>query len=161
MTSHSRLTARLLLALFLLPVVQGCEESEIPVIPEGPPRFTNVVITPGDAEPGFDETVSPGSMTFSVTAYYQQDWGEAFDVRLYIESWADDVWVRVERTQSLEVFDESGTVAFSGTVQVPNCGGIDQLSLFVGLYAADGDPVDWVDADWYFVDVSGASSTPC
>ena len=150
--------------LLLLPALLACEESTIPVIPDGDPRFTAVIINLREASPDRDATVSVGNLEYTVTSYYQlgPDWrGESFRMDLYVESWADDTFVRVEQYDAVPLNDVSGTVRFTSTVTVPNCGGIDELSFFTGLYAADGDPSGWVNADWYYIDVTGASSTPC
>ena len=150
--------------LLLFPLLLACEESSIPVVPEGQPRFTSIVIDRLNSAPEVDESVAPSELQYSVTAYYQlaPGWqGVPFDVYLYVESWSDDLFYRVERVESVPLDDMSGTVRFTGRVTVPNCGAIDELLVFIGLWASDDSLDDWLDSDWYFVDVTNTSSTPC
>lgn len=163
MPNKNRTYVRLLL-FCILPFLAGCEESSIPVIPEGEPRFTGLVINRLEAAPHPDASVRPGDLQYSVTAYYQigPNWaGEAFQLWLAVESWSNDEFLRVERWEMLPLTDVSGTVRFTGTVTVPNCGAIDELLFFTGLWAADDTPDYWIDRDWYLIDVTNTSSTPC
>lgn len=162
MPTTTRRAGRLLLSVLLLLPFSGCvEEEELPLVPPGPPRFTNLVIVPRTATPDFDAAVPTGDMEYSVMAHFQETRSETLELRLFIESWANDAFVRVERMEVLPVSASTGTVRFNGTVQVPSCGSIDQLSLFVGLYPTGSANDGWVDADWYFVEVTNAAGTPC
>lgn len=150
------------LLLLLLPVL-ACEESTLPVTPEGEPRFTNLVIDKLNSEPDPDRNLDPGPVSYDVSASYQlsQGWeDEDLDAFLLIESYSDGAFVRREVIEVQGVSADQGTISFDGSFTLPNCGGIDEVLVYVDLSLAS-DPNVVADSDAYFVDVVGTSSVPC
>ena len=154
------------LLLALVPALAGCDESEIPIEPEGEPRFTNIVIDKLDTEPDPGENLDAGDVVdYDLTATYQLANGwedEDLDAYLFIESWSNGEYVRIELSEvDANVDVPSGTISFSGIFQVPDCSSVDELTIFVGLWPADDDPDFYADTDQYSADVVGAGSDPC
>ena len=154
------------LLLALVPALAGCDESEIPIEPEGEPRFTNIVIDKLDTEPDPGENLDAGDVVdYDLRATYQLANGwedEDLDAYFFIESWANGEYVRIELSEvDTDVDLPSGTIRFSGIVQVPDCGSVDELTFFVGLWPADDDPDFYADSDQYSADVVGAGSVAC
>lgn len=150
--------------LLLFPVLLACEESTLPTIPDSEPRFTAVAINSVDALPRQNGTVQPGSLQYSITVYYQMapDWqDEDLDMWLWVSSYVNDVLIAFEHVDVLPVSGSSGTLRFQGTMTVPNCGSIDELFFFTGLWPSDDDPAVYANSDGYVVDVLNASSQPC
>ena len=154
------------LALVLVPFLSACDESEIPIEPEGEPRFTNLVIDKLDTEPDPGENLDAGDVVdYDLTATFQLANGwedEDLDAYLFIESWSAGEYVRIEVSDlDTDVDTPTGTIRFNGTFAVPDCGAVDELTFFVGLWPADDDPDFYADSDQYSADVVGAGSDPC
>lgn len=146
----------------LVPLLAGCEESEIPIEPEGEPRFTNLVIDKLNATPDPDGLVDAGTVQYDVEASYQLSGGwedEDLDAYLIINSFSNDVLVRTEVTEIQAVSGDQGTIRFDGAFTLANCGAVDQVLVYVDLSLAS-DPDVVADNDLYVVDAQTAN-VPC
>ena len=156
-------SVRRVLLFALVPVLQGCEESEIPIEPEGDPRFTNLVIDKLDADPALDDNLEPGPVSYDVSASYQLSGGwedEELTAFFVINSLANGAFVRTEVSETQPVNADRGTIGFEGSFTLPDCGSIDEIIVYFDL-SVTSDPDVVADSDVYFVDVENTSSTPC
>jgi hypothetical protein len=150
------------LLLVLVPLLAGCEESEIPIEPEGEPRFTNLVIDLLGADPEPDDEVGAGLVAYDVEASYQlsQGWEDIeLDAYLVIESYANGVFVRTELTDVRPISADAGSFGFDGEFTLADCGDVDEVAFFIALATAP-DLVTQADSDFYFVDAQTAN-VPC
>ena len=162
MTRPARSFGRVLL-FALVPLLSACEESEIPIEPEGEPRFTNLVINKLDAEPELDDVLQPGSITVDVTAAYQlsQGWeDEEVTAFFIVNSFANDQFVRTEVSEQRPVNSDQGSLSFDETFTLADCGGVDELLIYVDISLAS-DPEIVAASDAYVVEVEGTSEAAC
>ena len=146
----------------LVPFLSACEESEIPIEPEGEPRFTNLVINKLEAEPELDDELDAGPIAYDLEAHYQLSGGweaEDLDAYLVVESYSNNVFIRREAFDVQEITGETGSFSFDGEFTLADCGDIDLLGFFVVLSTADDLEIN-ADTDFYVVDAQTASA-PC